>query len=450
MAKFLFRMNINSKYLIILAVALLLTSCNNSKKEVIQPVIETEILKNAQTESQKLFLEYNSELVESLKIYNSKKSEYTVKVDDIFGRSTEGGHITREYKSDKFIAYTSFIFGEMGKTQYDYYSFDEFIYLIETTETYNVPFYLTQEKVIEEELNMESFDPQKSTVSTKEFIKDGTYLYRIDREKQDLIIVQDTEEINTFNLCQQDVSIEFTIPPLSFSKYNIFAVNSLLLGGYFENKWIDDEVLFSMIEETEAFKTYINSSFKGVVKGAKVASAAETIYNGNYINFEHNQYDGTNDVFAFSGLADLNIEYGEELSVDSDVYRNALIEYMISEGYRGELLLNRILKIDIDKDGTDEVFISASNLPDLSQPEYGDEVLYMRKIVDGEVKNIMFPIAEPINSSDMKKIIGFCDLNGDGVNEIVVKIRGIGYEGCAVFELKEDRVIRIFANGSDC
>lgn len=148
---------------------------------------------------------------------------------------------------------------------------------------------------------------------------------------------------------------------------------------------------------------------------------------------------------AYSGSRDLKIESGTAVSPDNEIYQKTLQEYLKRNGLTGDFNLNSITKIDIDSDGKDEILIQAYQFEDDIHEAVG--IQYMRKMSGGKVKEYTLPLTTPVTDDDHLMIYGFCDLNGDGVKEVLLSVTGIGYYGCLVYEFGNDGFTRIYENG---
>jgi len=116
--------------------------------------------------------------------------------------------------------------------------------------------------------------------------------------------------------------------------------------------------------------------------------------------------------------------------------------------------ITKILKFDIDGDKQDEVLISASSEGVKDGGALGS-IMYMRKIVKGKVQSIM--LADYlISSSDEAAVqnagyitpLDVCDLNGDGIMEIVTRATGIDFLEYAVYQFKDNGFTSVLSNGA--
>ncbi|MDH3539985.1 MAG: hypothetical protein OEP52_08330 [Acidimicrobiia bacterium] len=97
--------------------------------------------------------------------------------------------------------------------------------------------------------------------------------------------------------------------------------------------------------------------------------------------------------------------------------------------------LTQVIRTDLEGDGTDEVIVAASTIPDdLISSQVGDySIVYLRKVIEGELQTAILgvSIVEDLDNlfQDLAvfNVAAVADLNGDGTMEIV--INGIVWEG---------------------
>ena len=155
------------------------------------------------------------------------------------------------------------------------------------------------------------------------------------------------------------------------------------------------------------------------------------------------------------------------LSTRNAVYQKAVEQYLAARGERAKPQIAQIFKIDLEGDGVDEVVISAMRLKNAqwsagNEPQHsgmvfraepGDySLVLLRKIVAGKVREI--PVCGFFAGKNkdgrpptMHKVIGFADLDGDGVLEILTD--SSYYEGFwfGVHAVQKDKVREVLGNG---
>lgn len=248
--------------------------------------------------------------------------------------------------------------------------------------------------------------------------------------------------------------VQETPQTLHFSKYQILAVNGFLLGGYHKDQWIGCDALYPMIAEEEEYKIYIDGQYRSTEKGEKEPGIEDEMYCGPSVKILNSDYNdkGEADLIAFSGERDLAIDAGTKISPENQMYREINQSYIakleLKElGSEEEFELRNVIKVDIDNDRKDEIILQSFRYEDPIHESMG--IQYMRKIVDGEVVEFMIPIVSPAVPSDQIRIIGFCDLNGDGMKELLMSSSGTGYSSYMVYEFRNNEFRRIFENGAE-
>jgi len=138
-----------------------------------------------------------------------------------------------------------------------------------------------------------------------------------------------------------------------------------------------------------------------------------------------------------------------ELSADGQVYQQAVTDWLAAEGVDApQIGTIQIYRVDIEGDGTDEVFISATHLDESQHTtQAGDySVVLMRKVVGNDMVTI--PLAADFYISKELEItfprtysIGnFIDLNQDGVMEVVVDIQKWEGFGGTVYQIDDQNI----------
>lgn len=375
---------------------------------------------------------------ECISSYLNKVDELESESRDLMNKSTEGGELVRYQDRDgETVRYKMLIYGEMGRLETNYYIIGDRIYYSELWEKYSRPIY---------------WEPGSIDIWNRELeqgmLVDGQYYqYDSSREQFELFDAVELPYRSLAELDEEFDGLEVTGAD-DFSEYNIIAVNGYLLGGCYDNQWFDCFDLYPLIEEKENYKIYVNGEYQRTESGQKEAASDWEIYAGPRIHYAEQQYyNNQEDTFiAYSGIYDLEIEDGRAISPDNDIYKNESNDYLTETGLSEDYKLTNIIKIDLDGDGQDEVLIQAYYFDELYQQSKG--IHYMRKVVNGQVENYNIPLTEPTDEWDYITIRGFCDLNGDGIKEVLLSARGIGYHCYLAYEFKENQFIRIFENGA--
>jgi len=140
-----------------------------------------------------------------------------------------------------------------------------------------------------------------------------------------------------------------------------------------------------------------------------------------------------------------------ELPANNQFYQQVVIDWLTAEGVSSpEIGSLQVFRVDLEGDGADEIFISATRL-DGSQhtTKAGDySVVLMRKVVGNDAVTIPL-VADVYSSRELEitfpltySLVNFIDLNQDGVLEVVVDIQKWEGFGAIVFQIDGQDVIQ--------
>ena len=146
-----------------------------------------------------------------------------------------------------------------------------------------------------------------------------------------------------------------------------------------------------------------------------------------------------------------------ELSAGGQFYEQAVIDWLREEGVTTPQLDSlRAYKVDLEGDGTDEVFISATHLDDSQHTtKAGDySVILMRQVIGNDAVTKLI-VGDVYRSQDLEityprtySLTNFIDLNQDGSLEVVVEIQKWEGFGAGVFQIDREDVIQVL--GAEC
>ena len=139
-----------------------------------------------------------------------------------------------------------------------------------------------------------------------------------------------------------------------------------------------------------------------------------------------------------------------ELAPDHEIYRQAVLDWLTAEGVMAPQLGSlRVFRVDIEGDGVDEIFISATHLDESQHTtKSGDySIILMRKVTGNDT--ITQTIVGDIYRSQGLEITyprtytpaKFIDLNRDGRLEVVVDIQRWEGMGALVYQIDGQSVI---------
>ncbi len=133
-----------------------------------------------------------------------------------------------------------------------------------------------------------------------------------------------------------------------------------------------------------------------------------------------------------------------ELSADGEFYQQAVADWLTTQGVdEPQLGTLQVFRVDLEGDGADEVFISATRLDESQHmTRSGDySIILMRKVMGNDV--VTLPVVWDVYLSQQDEmtfpctysLANFIDLNQDGVLEVVVDIQRWEGDGAAVYQI---------------
>ena len=134
-----------------------------------------------------------------------------------------------------------------------------------------------------------------------------------------------------------------------------------------------------------------------------------------------------------------------ELSTDMRLYQQAVLDWLTAQGVAAPQPGNlQILRVDLEGDGVDEVFISATRLDESQHTtKAGDySIVLMRKVNGNDAVTIPI-VADIYRTQELEttfpktySIGNFIDLNQDGILEVVVDIQRWEGLGATVYQVE--------------
>ena len=222
----------------------------------------------------------------------------------------------------------------------------------------------------------------------------------------------------------------------------------LLLGGVSTNEWLPPDATVTRYGGEATYSLHTMTQISKYFIWGKVPQFSPTC--GNYfINA-----DPGLDEPGFVGVVDgWNVTRREvvELSAEAQVYQQTVIEFLTAMGVAAlQPSTLQVFRVDIEGDGVNEVFISATHLDDSQRtPKAGDySLVLMRKVVGNDaVTKLVVGDHYNVQQPEMPyprtyTLANFIDLNQDGVLEVVVDIKRWEWFGAFVFQVDGQDVIR--------
>lgn len=144
----------------------------------------------------------------------------------------------------------------------------------------------------------------------------------------------------------------------------------------------------------------------------------------------------------------------QELPNDTPVYQKTVADWLIEQAPSQPIVnISRIWRVDIEGDGTDEVFINASRFAEPSGHNVGPRdysVVLMRKVSGNSVVTIRvvgdYYSEAATNRFPSRYSLAFIgDLNGDGRLEVLVGVSRWEGAGATIYEIQGTQVTPVLA-----
>jgi hypothetical protein len=236
-----------------------------------------------------------------------------------------------------------------------------------------------------------------------------------------------------------------------------------LLGGVVNGQWVKPEEFGKRMSGGDKYRLYDLQGEHRSVTGGRPASQGAPCEDTLYVDIPREIRETFPEGSHYIGVAGKWNPLPRVPKVESNqspVYRNMVADVIKRKGIRNpQVNLVKVVRVDLEGDGVDEVIISASRVNRYDtgsitpHPKAGDYSLVMlRKVINGKAQTIMLdedyqPKAEKVSTPYEYDLIAVLDLNGDGVMEIV--IAGGYYEGDwkTVYSIKGNKAVDVLGCG---
>jgi len=237
---------------------------------------------------------------------------------------------------------------------------------------------------------------------------------------------------------------------------NPLVISDLLMGGTINNIWVDNDKMSKMIKGGEVYQVYDFSKYLGYGKGSKIEIEESAGAQWIEIKTKGKKID---DYIAIGGKWNIYPRKITQQSLNDNNCKNIVKEVLQKNGLKNvKIILKQNYSVDIDGDGSEEVFITASNI------DYNDlkteivkntySIIILRKIINNKAENIVLQKSIYADNksfeegcSTIYKIDYIADLNNDGVMEVVAEDKYYEGMGYTVIEIKGDKVKEALSNG---
>ncbi|HEX8745926.1 MAG TPA: hypothetical protein VF717_01940 [Pyrinomonadaceae bacterium] len=235
-----------------------------------------------------------------------------------------------------------------------------------------------------------------------------------------------------------------------------------VMGGLRDGQWVKAEDIAPLMRGGERYVVYSMTRRIGVRIGVKPVSEGPPCTDTMYVKNMAPKQDEAG-LIAVAGIWNALPRVPKVENNNAPAYRAAVAEVLRKNGIRRpQVNIVKVLRVDLDGDGTQEVLISATrakrwesgSIANDSNP--GDySVVLLRRVVRGRVQTIVVEgeyhprgrVPETDGPPNEYKVTSLLDLNGDGRLEIIVE--GGYYEGDwrTVYSYRAGKVESLFGCG---
>ena len=203
-----------------------------------------------------------------------------------------------------------------------------------------------------------------------------------------------------------------------------------LFGGSADGKWIKAEQTAKSMKGRTAFRVFGLTQEVGKATGGKPKPAkAEACADMLTVSLPSTPNDG---VIALSAPWNALPRKPQLADPTQQIYVDAVREFLESRRMsEPKVKITRILRVDLDGDGEDEVLINATNyftedgdVPMDTAAPGSYSIVLLRRVVAGKVQTELVAgelyVKDESSASNLYEIPGVLDLNGDGKLEVIV------------------------------
>jgi len=230
------------------------------------------------------------------------------------------------------------------------------------------------------------------------------------------------------------------------------ARHGYLLGVVVNGVWRDPERAASMVRGGERYRVFAGGRAVGVATGSR-PTPGEPCDDTRFVKLTP-ELEGA-DVAVVGGwnVRPRAVAPGDAANpaYAADVRRLARAHGLANPVVR----ITRVLRADLDGDGTEEAIVSATRVPEQLawDARAGDySMVFVRKLVQGVVRTIVLeetyhPRSNPTAVPTVYDLGGVYDLDGDGGYEIIV--RSMYYEGdsAGIYKIRGTRAVAVAGSG---
>ena len=237
--------------------------------------------------------------------------------------------------------------------------------------------------------------------------------------------------------------------PFSAIIARVDPISFYLLGGTENGEWLGPETVVPHLSDEETYQLYSLDGPEGSANGMQ--PIRDNICPVYWVTSSSDSQGGLE--VGVTGTWDVTLRLAQEIPTDHPTYVEALENWLVAQNIPEPVVeISQILRVDIEGDGTEEVFINASHFVELTghSVEYGDySLVVMRKVMGNSVVTV--PIVADYYYQEVEIQFPYtyvpifpADLNNDGVLEILVGVERWEGSGVIVYEVDGTNVRKVF------
>ncbi len=226
----------------------------------------------------------------------------------------------------------------------------------------------------------------------------------------------------------------------------------ILLGGVQAGKWLPAEQAAALIAGATEYDVYTFAGEMHQVYG--YAPVTYPVYPGYFLST-----DATLGEYGMVGVVHdwkVTQRIVEELPADNEFYRQVVRDWLSQEGVVDPQIDRiQIHRIDLEGDGSDEIFITSTRVESQHSKRTGDHsIVLMHKVIGNETVTVpimadMYASVGYGNPFPCTYSIGnFIDLNQDNVLDVVVEFQRWEGFGASVYQVNGQNVEEVL--GATC
>ena len=231
----------------------------------------------------------------------------------------------------------------------------------------------------------------------------------------------------------------------------ILAVDTWVVGTRVQGKWQPVSHTFATAKPAMTLRSFgIGELLKARGKATLVG---EEVSGGTYLDDDSRKWVGSVHVSGLTPRVPRRVAF---MAANSAVYQKVVRDFLSANGLKNsKVRLSKVVRTDLDGDGTDEVILEASSRSDLDRigsTETGKDdysLVLLRYVAKGGGRGVPleFLSGQKSQTLERKVLRGIADLDGDGRMEIVTTGKGYEWNNARLWSYRGGRLVKLLENG---